>query len=431
MAKQQFSFSELDEKLTKISPHGSIVTKNAFSKIDEWIPTGNYMLNAQISGSIFGGIPNCRSVCIAGDSGTGKTFLTLNMCREAQQMGYDVIYCDSEAAVDQDVFEKFGLDPERIRYQPVTTIQEFTVFVNNLLKMLNDARKAKQEVPKVFLVLDSLGNLASAKEKNDAVSGNTARDMTKQQVIRSMFRTTTVDLAANKIPFVITNHTYQGIGLFATKEISGGGGIAFNPSIIVMLGKAKLKEGNEEAKKAEMNTTGIVVTSRPRKNRFARPIPVRFHISFFKGMNKYTGLEKYINWDSCGIQKGDIFDQKGYDKWKPATKEAYDMDRYSWVQEKPIMEKNEDGEEVQVGTEEKRWYFYPKDTARSVVVKHLNKKLPAKELFTPEVITEELLQELDEKAIKPLFMLPDIHSLEDLADIAEDLTDDEIDETED
>ena len=67
--KKEFSFSDLDEKLSKISPTGSIVTKNTFSKIDEWIPTGNYMLNAQISGSLFGGIPNCRSVTIAGVSG--------------------------------------------------------------------------------------------------------------------------------------------------------------------------------------------------------------------------------------------------------------------------------------------------------------------------------------------------------------------------
>jgi RecA/RadA recombinase len=413
MAKQ-LSFSELDNKLTKISPLGSVVTKNAFSKIDEWIPTGNYMLNAQISGSMFGGIPNCRSVCIAGDSGTGKTFLTLNMCREAQLKGYDIIYCDSEAAVDQDVFEKFGIDPERIRYQPVTTIQEFTIFINNLLKMLDEARAAKQETPKVFLVLDSLGNLASKKEKEDAVSGNTVRDMTKQQVIRSLFRTTTVDLAANKIPFVITNHTYQGIGMFAKKEISGGGGIAFNPSIICMLGKAKLKEDNDASKKAEMNTTGIIVTSRPRKNRFARPIPVRFHISFFKGMNKYTGLEKYINWDSCGIAKGELHDQKSYDKWKDDTKASYDLERFSWLG------KDEEGNE-------KRWYFWPKDTARSIVVKHLSAKLPAKEIFTPEVITDEILHQIDENEIKPLFMLPDIHSLEDLADLADEI---DVEETE-
>jgi len=427
MANKQLSFTELDEKLTKISPLGSVVTKNAFSKIDEWIPTGNYMLNAQISGSLFGGIPNCRSVCLAGDSGTGKTFLALNMCREAQLMGYDIIYCDSEAAVDQEVFEKFGIDPGRIRYQPVTTVQEFTVFVNNLLKMLGEAKKAKQETPKVFLVLDSLGNLASLKEKTDAVSGNTARDMTKQQVIRSLFRTTTVDLAANKIPFVITNHTYQGIGMFAKKEISGGGGIAFNPSIIVMLGKAQLKEDNEKAKSAEMKTTGIVVTSRPRKNRFAKPIPIRFHISFFKGMNKYTGLERYINWDTCGIEKGHLLNQKDFDKLKQSDKDAYDMKRLSFIHKTPIIETDDDGNEKQTGEKEETLYFWPKSSARSIVVKHLGKKLPTASIFTPEVITNELLKELDEKAIKPLFMLPDIHSLEDLAELGEELID-EVDE---
>lgn len=417
MAKK-LSFSDLDNKLSKISPLGSVVTKNSFSKIDEWIPTGNYMLNAQISGSIFGGVPNCRSFCIAGDSGTGKTFLTLNICREAQKMGYDIIYCDSEAAVDQDIFEKFNMDPERVRYQPVSTIQEFTTFVNNLVSMLSEARKSGAEIPKVFLVLDSLGNLASSKEKDDATSGKGVRDMTKQQIIRSMFRTVTVDLAANKVPFIITNHTYQGIGLFAKKEISGGGGIAFNPSIIVMLSKAKLKEETSASKGAEMGSTGIVVTSRPRKNRFAKPIPIRFHISFFKGMNKYTGLERYINWDSCGIEKGDMLDQKWFNKLSKEKQEAFDLERYSWVEKRPIMIKNEEGEEVESEEfQEIRWYFVPKSTARSIVVKHLNARLPKKELFTPKVITDDILHQIDNVAIKPLFMLPEIGSLEDLEEI--------------
>jgi RecA/RadA recombinase len=398
MAKQ-FSFSSLDEKLSKLSPRGSIITKNAFSKIDEWIPTGNYMLNAQISGSIFGGIPNCRSICLAGDSGTGKTFLTLNICREAQEMGYNIIYCDSEAAVDQEVMEKFGIDPKKVRYQPVSTIQEFTILINNLLKMLDDAKKAKQKTPKLFLILDSLGNLASLKEKTDAQTGNTVRDMTKQQVIRTLFRTATIDLAANKIPFVITNHTYQGIGMFAKKEISGGGGIAFNPSIVLMLGKAKLKETNDESKKAEMNSTGIIVTSRPRKNRFAKPIPIKFHISFFKGMNKYTGLEKYITWDSAGIAKGDLITQAQYDKWGKEKKAEYDYDRYSW---------EHNG---------KRLFFIPRDSVRSIVVKHLGKRLPKGQLFTPEVLTDELLRKIDDEQIKPLFMLPDINSLDDLEEL--------------
>jgi hypothetical protein len=64
-----FSFSELDTVLSKINPKGSIITGNTFSKIDEWIDTGNYLLNAQLTGSLFGGIPNSRSICFAGESG--------------------------------------------------------------------------------------------------------------------------------------------------------------------------------------------------------------------------------------------------------------------------------------------------------------------------------------------------------------------------
>lgn len=407
MAKN-FSFSDLDEKLSKIAPLGSIVTKNTFSKIEEWIPTGNYILNAQITGSLFGGIPNCRSVLLAGDSGTGKTFLSLNICREAQQMGYDIIYCDSEAAVDEDIFVKFGLDPERVRYQPVGTVQEFSIFVNNLTKTLGDARKSGAEVPKVMLVLDSLGNLASTKEKEDQISGKQVRDMTKQQVIRSMFRTVTIDLAAEKIPFIITNHTYSSIGLFASKEISGGGGVIFNPSIILMLSKAKLKEDDKDAKNAEMGATGIVVSSYVKKNRFAKPIPVKFHISFFRGMNKYTGLEKYISWDNCGIGRGKMISEKEFQKLKPNEKAEYDISRYSWI------ETTENGEEI-------KHYFMPKETARTLVAKHLNREIKPVELFTSDVITDDLLHELDDKVIKPLFMLPDITGLEELASVVDEL----------
>lgn len=68
MAKQ-LSFADLDAALTKINPKGSIITHNTFSKIDEYIPTGNYLFNAQLTGSLFGGIPNSRSICFAGESG--------------------------------------------------------------------------------------------------------------------------------------------------------------------------------------------------------------------------------------------------------------------------------------------------------------------------------------------------------------------------
>jgi len=69
MAKGTFSFEDLDKAMTKVDGLGSIITENEFSKIGEWIPTGNYLLNAQLSGSLFKGLPGNRGVVFAGESG--------------------------------------------------------------------------------------------------------------------------------------------------------------------------------------------------------------------------------------------------------------------------------------------------------------------------------------------------------------------------
>ena len=98
--KKEFSFADINSELANLNPMGSIMDQSNFSEVTEWIDTGNYHLNACISGSLFGGWPNNRSCSIAGPSGTGKTYLILNSVRQAIDMGYSVIFYDSEAAVD-------------------------------------------------------------------------------------------------------------------------------------------------------------------------------------------------------------------------------------------------------------------------------------------------------------------------------------------
>ena len=405
MAKT-LSFIDLDAALSKVNDKGSIITNNTFSRIDEWIGTGNFLLNAQLSGSLFGGYPNSRSICIAGESGTGKTFLTLNACREAQKMGYNIIYMDSEAAVDEDIIKNFGVDPDAFRYQPVSTPQEVRHFVANLCDTLKKSKEKGVELPKIMLVLDSLGNLATNKERTDAMSGSEKKDMTKQQELRSLFRVITTDLAEMKIPFIFTNHTYASIGsFFPGQTIAGGGGAIYNASVILQLSKAGLKEGGDEAAAAGVQKTGIIVTSKPAKNRFARPIPVKFHISFYKGMNPYVGLEQYINWENCGIERGKLYTQKEYDKWAkdPEVAERLGKTRFEYVNP-------ETGEAVNL-------YFEPKATARTIAVRHLGAPVPPSELFTQKVITEDVLREIDEKIIKKTFMLPNISDLGQLEDL--------------
>jgi len=45
------------------------------------IDTGSYILNAVLSGSIHGGVPNNKIVAFAGESATGKTFFILGLVK--------------------------------------------------------------------------------------------------------------------------------------------------------------------------------------------------------------------------------------------------------------------------------------------------------------------------------------------------------------
>lgn len=368
MAKE-FSFNDLNKEMAKHSTYGDTLDKSTISEIDHFIPTGNFHLNACLTGSLFGGYPNNRAVALAGPSGTGKTYLILNAVKQAQDMGYSIVFYDSENAVDKELVEKFGVDPKKFRYEPCNTVQEFRSSVTALTDLLIEQKNKGATLPKVMIILDSAGNLATQKEIDDAKSGSDKADMTRAKLLKSTFRILMTKLGIIKVPFLFTNHTYQTQDLFS-KQVGGGGtGPEYAASIILFLGKAKLKEGTEQ--------TGIIVTARPNKNRFAKPLPIKFHISFSKGMNPYVGLEEYISWDTCGIERGRFITEGQYEKLnEPGQAEC----------RQHIYER--DGKEVTV-------YFQPAATARKLCVKHLNDTVDLNQLFTPEVMTQEVLEAME------------------------------------
>lgn len=317
---------------------------------------------------------------------SGKTFIALNAIREAQKKGYFVIFLDSENAVDEKTAKKFGVDPTMIRYTPVATVFEVKTMIKKLTTKIIDSLKKNTEPPKIFLVLDSLGNLASTKETEDAKSGKDKVDMTRAKELKSLFRVLIMDLARCKIPFLLTNHTYDSQDLFSRPVFAGGGGAVYNASVIVLLRKAKLKEGltkKLEAKGFKQN--GIIVTSTTYKNRLAKPIQVKFWIDFRQGMNPFVGLQEFVSWETCGIEKN-----------------------LSWDEKKEDVVRKKHGK---------------------YLVKHLgNKLVSAKDLFTSEVFTPEVLKTLDEEVIKPTFSFPDNPTGEQIFD---DVDIDVVDESED
>ncbi len=415
------SFSELNDALSKISPDGSIIEDSIYAKIDEWIPTGSYILNAAMSGSLFGGMPNRRSLMFAGEEGSGKTYLALSIARNAQIMGYFPIYYDSEGSIDIDFIKRLGVEPSKFRIENIGTVEEFTTLAANLNETLFQFKKEGKTPPKVMVILDSLGSLSSLKEKNDAISGSDKRDMTKQQAIRKTFRVIGNDFAKNGIPFIICNHVYAKIGSYIPgNEISGGGGGKYSPSIMFTLTKSKLedKDSEDHVKKHGIEATrvGIVVTLHPYKQRFARPIKVQIHIPFYKKPNPFVGLEKFVTWGSCGIIRGKCLTEKEYEKLSPADQKSCHKFLVSAdMTDKDVKEINNKENQL------KYLYAQPKDTARTLVCKHLGGEVPLSELYTEKVFTEDVLKQLDENIIKKTFMLPSIESLEDLAEATEEL----------
>ena len=380
MAKTEgFSFTDLDKQLSKISGFetGSLLETNTFSEVDEWIPTGNYLLNAQISGTLFGGVPNSRSFGVMGDPGTGKSFFCLNVVREAQKIGYHVIYCDTEGAIDKSSAIKFGIDSTNIRYQPIQTVSQFQTFVSNVLDLVKKA-KAKGDNPKILIVLDSLGMLSTDKELADAMKGHNAADMgAKAKELRKLFRVITLDLTAAKIPLICTNHVYAGGGYLPTKESSGGDGPIFAMSVVAFLSKAQLKDGAG-------TKTGIICTSTLKKSRFTIPEQIKFHISFSHGMNPYVGLQDYVSWEACGIERGKFEEVKNTETGK------------------------------------KESIFKPNASSTRWGIKHLGKTVASTELFTERVFTKEVLEQLDVNVIKDKFKFPDLADHNDILDSLDD-----------
>ena len=201
-----------------------------------FIDTGSYIFNGLVSGSIFGGIPANKITAIAGESSTGKTFFCLSVVHHFLQSNPDagVIYFESESAISKKMIESRGIDSQRMMIVPITTVQEFrTQSIKILDKYLQQDEADRQ--PLMF-VLDSLGMLSTTKEVEDSEAGKETRDMTRAQVVKSIFRVLTLKLGKANVPLIVTNHTYDVVGSYIpTKEMGGGSGLKYAASTIIYL----------------------------------------------------------------------------------------------------------------------------------------------------------------------------------------------------
>ena len=278
--------SELKDENTTMAEDG--LNSSEFSGT---IDTGSYILNAALSGSIYGGIPNNKITAFAGESATGKTFFAMGVVKRFLDDNPDaaVFYFDTEAAVTKSMMESRGIDIKRVIISEPETIQKFR---HTTLQIIDNYSKTPEDKrPPMMMVLDSLGQLSTTKEVEDTATGSETRDMTKAAVLKATFRVLNLKLAKVNVPLLITNHVYDVVGSYIPmKEMSGGSGLKYTASQIVFLGKKKEKDGTE--------VIGNIIKCTMMKSRFTKENKkVEVLLTYDKGLDRYYGLiglaEKY------------------------------------------------------------------------------------------------------------------------------------------
>jgi len=267
------------DKLKKNSKlkHTEVLSESKLFNEKDMVPTKVPMVNVALSGSTDGGLAPGLTV-LAGPSKHFKTSFALLMAGAYMTKYPDAVmlFYDSEFGSPQAYFQQFDIDTSRVLHTPITNVEELKFDLIGQLEELD--RKDK-----VIIVIDSIGNLASKKEMDDAINEKSVADMSRAKALKGLFRMTTPYLAMKDIPLLAVNHTYQEMGLFPKAVVSGGTGIYYSADNIWILGRRQQKKGTE--------VTGYEFVINVEKSRYVKEkskIPIT--VSWEGGVQTYSGL---------------------------------------------------------------------------------------------------------------------------------------------
>jgi len=322
--------SSIMDKLKKNSKvkQTSVLSESKFFNDKEMIPTDVPMVNVALSGDIDGGLSPGLTV-LAGPSKHFKTSFALLMASAYLKKYKDavILFYDSEFGSPQSYFQQFGIDTARVLHTPVTNVEELK------FDLINQLEEISRE-DKVIVVIDSIGNVASKKEMEDALNEKSVADMSRAKALKGLFRMATPYLAMKNIPMLAINHTYQEMGLFPKAIVSGGTGIYYSADNIWILGRQQDKKNNE--------IKGYHFVINVEKSRYVKEkskIPIS--VSWEGGVQNWSGLlevalaGQYVVKPSAGwyqrydTDTGQILGNKYREKdtlseefWKPILEET-------------------------------------------------------------------------------------------------------------
>ena len=254
-----------------------VLSDSVFFKEQDVVVTDVPMVNVALSGDIDGGLTSGLTV-LAGPSKHFKTSFALLMAKAYMNEHKDsvLLFYDSEFGAPQRFFESFNIDTNRVLHTPITDVEQLKF---DLVSQLDNIERGD----KLIIIIDSIGNLASKKELEDALNEKGVADMSRAKALKGLFRMTTPYLTMKNIPLLAINHTYQEIGLFPKAIVSGGTGIYYSADNIWIIGRQQNKQGTE--------IKGYNFVINVEKSRFVKEkskVPIA--VSWEGGIERFSGL---------------------------------------------------------------------------------------------------------------------------------------------
>lgn len=255
----------------------AILSKSKFFTQKDMIPTAIPIINVALSGKLDGGLTPGLTMW-AGPSKHFKTAFSLLMAKSYLDKYPDaaLLFYDSEFGTPQSYFDSFGIDTNRVLHTPLTDIEQLKF---DIMQQLTNLDRGEH----LIIVIDSIGNLASKKEVDDALDGKSVADMSRAKQVKSLFRMVTPHLSLKDIPMIVVNHTYKEIGLYPKDIVGGGTGSYYSADNIFILGRQQEKEGTEI-----VGYNFIINVEKSRYVKEKSKIPVS--VSFDGGISTWSGL---------------------------------------------------------------------------------------------------------------------------------------------
>ena len=289
------------------------------TEVKEWIPTGSRWLDSMICKGKLAGIPVGKVTEIAGLESTGKSYMAAQVAANAQKMGMDVVYFDSESAVDPTFLANTGCDLESLIYVQATSVEFVLETIEELLGT-NENR--------MLFIWDSLALTPAVSDIEGDFNPQSSMAM-KARILAKGMSKLTVPIANSQSTFLVLNQLKSNITRSPAEAMTtpymtpGGKAMIYAYSLRIWLTGRKAKAsfvvddkgyriGSEVKVKLEKSRFGTQGRQCNFKILWGDEIGVQDEASWFDAIKSSQYLSNSGAWYSLRYEDGSV------DKFQPS-----------------------------------------------------------------------------------------------------------------